>query len=424
MYIARAHRLTHTSNHNLILPNWQHSLYLARNLHSSYTQKLASTPHFQPQNTQKLTHNTRLNIYLVANEKSLRLLDHDYVTHTLHETLSRLLGRDTHPITLNLNLNDPTHLDNSQTYKDPYPSIPSMPYTNDPPYIHPYHAAWNPTDFIYTYGSPVTSSPTLAASIVNPRTHTTTHIKIKSQPERHTINRTELAAITIALEANKLDHTLSMLTDSAFNINTIRKYAIDPVNFIHNPHTHLLKLVENIIHTRDNMRYKTRIGKVKSHAAVTHNDEGDTTARNVIEGHKTPNIIFTDADPPVGRLRTWPQTRKTSTDIPPNITKLAGLHSSLRKLIRTHTSNTTTSHGTIYNQILHKARTTGADHTIHAYSISPFRAIRDSKGVGMGSNHPQMQKETHPIPQMHQVPIPAYKHTRPWRLQIHHQAQN
>jgi len=54
----------------------------------------------------------KLNIYLVANEKALRLLNHDYVTHTLRETLSRILGRDTQPITLNLNVNDPIHLDN------------------------------------------------------------------------------------------------------------------------------------------------------------------------------------------------------------------------------------------------------------------------------------------------------------------------
>ena len=47
-----------------------------------------------------------------------------YITHTLHETLSSLLGQETEPITLNLHLNDPTHLDNIQSCKDPYYSIP------------------------------------------------------------------------------------------------------------------------------------------------------------------------------------------------------------------------------------------------------------------------------------------------------------
>ncbi len=114
----------------------------------------------------------------------------------------------------------------------------------------------------------VTSNPILGASITNPRTHSTTHIEIKSQPERHTINRAELAAITIALEANKHDHTLSIVTDSAFSINTIRRYAIDPLSFIHHPHKHLLQLADNIIHVRDNMGYRTHIGKVKSHTQL------------------------------------------------------------------------------------------------------------------------------------------------------------
>ena len=52
------------------------------------------------------------------------------------------------------------------------------------------------------------------------------------------------------------------------------------------------------------MGYKTHIGKVKSHTGVTHNDDADAAARNVVEGHISPDIIFTDADPPVGGLRT------------------------------------------------------------------------------------------------------------------------
>ncbi len=123
--------------------------------------------------------------------------------------------------------------------------------------------------------------------MVNPRTNTATHTEIESQPERHTINLAELAAIPIALEANKHDHTLSILTDRAFIINTIRKYAKDPFSFIHHHHKHLLQLADNVIHIRDNMRYKTHIGKVKSHTGVTRSDDADTAARNVVEGHKT-----------------------------------------------------------------------------------------------------------------------------------------
>jgi hypothetical protein len=107
-------------------------------------------------------------------------------------------------------------------------------------------------------------------------------------------------AITIAIKTNQHDHTLSILTDSAFNINTIRRYAIDPLSFIRHRHKELLQLADDIIHTRHNMGYTTHIGKVKSHTGVTHHDEADTSARSALEGHKTPDIIFTDADLPVG----------------------------------------------------------------------------------------------------------------------------
>ncbi len=45
LYSAHAHRHTQPCSHILILPFWQHSPYLARNLHSAYTQKLTSIPY-------------------------------------------------------------------------------------------------------------------------------------------------------------------------------------------------------------------------------------------------------------------------------------------------------------------------------------------------------------------------------------------
>jgi hypothetical protein len=132
------------------------------------------------------------------------------------------------------------------------------------------------------------------------------------------------------------------------------------------------------------MGYNTHIGKVKSHTGVKHNDEADTAARGVVEGQKTPNIIFTDADPLIRGLRTWSQIRGTKKDTTPSIHNLADLHSSLHSLIRTHAPNTTTLHITIYGQILHDARTTGLDRTIHAYSAAPYRARRDSLEVAWG----------------------------------------
>jgi hypothetical protein len=42
--------------------------------------------------------------------------------------------------------------------------------------------------------------PALGAYIVNLHTKTTTHIEIKSQPERHIINTAKLAALVVTLD--------------------------------------------------------------------------------------------------------------------------------------------------------------------------------------------------------------------------------
>ncbi len=75
----------------------------------------------------------------------------------------------------------------------------------------------------------------MRASVVNPHTQKTTYIEIKSQPERHTINKAELAAITVALDLHKHLPQIRILTDTAFCISTIRNYDIDPLNFIRHP---------------------------------------------------------------------------------------------------------------------------------------------------------------------------------------------
>ena len=64
--------------------------------------------------------------------------------------------------------------------------------------------------------------------MVNPRINSITHIDIKSQPERHTINRVELAAIAVALKQENIKDHMSIPTDNSFCINTIRNYIIDP----------------------------------------------------------------------------------------------------------------------------------------------------------------------------------------------------
>ena len=81
----------------------------------------------------------------------------------------------------------------------------------------------------------------------NPRTNSITHIDIKSQPKRHTINRAELAAIVVALKQENTGDHMSILTNSSFCVNTIRNYTIDPAAYNHHLHKDLLQLINQLL---------------------------------------------------------------------------------------------------------------------------------------------------------------------------------
>jgi ribonuclease HI len=100
--------------------------------------------------------------------------------------------------------------------------------------------------------------------VVNPKTNSITHINIKSQAERHTINRVELAAIAVALkQENTTDH-MSILTDDSFCINAERNYTIDPAAYNQHLHRDLPQLTNQLLQEIDFKQLKTHIGKVKS----------------------------------------------------------------------------------------------------------------------------------------------------------------
>jgi len=190
------------------------------------------------------------------------------------------------------------HMNNRAAYTAPYPPHPSKPTHIDTTPICHFHAAWEPTDFIYTAGSQIKGNPTLGASVVDPKHNTTTHIEIKSQPERHTINRAELDAITTALDLHRQDPSLSILIGNAFNISNLRNYSSQPHAFNQHQHKELLKFADNVIRERDLKGYTTHIGKVESHTGVVYNDEADEGARSVVGGKTRSDITFTEADPP------------------------------------------------------------------------------------------------------------------------------
>ncbi len=47
-------------------------------------------------------------------------------------------------------------------------------------YTKPHNRKWDPKDFIYTYGSQIKGNTTLVTGVVNPRTHTISHVEVKS----------------------------------------------------------------------------------------------------------------------------------------------------------------------------------------------------------------------------------------------------
>jgi ribonuclease HI len=282
----------------------------------------------------------------VANEKALALLNTTALNH-LRDALNQSYGTTLTSIPINLNKKDAQHLSNRTAYTAPYPPPPLTPTRKDITPIRQFQAAWTPTDFIYTDGSQIKGNPSLGALVVDPLNDITNYIEIKSQPERHTINRAELAAITTTLDLYRHAPTLSIFTENAFSINNLKSFASQPHTFNNHQHKDQLATADTILRQRDVQGHTTHIGKVKSHTGVKYNDATDEWPRNVVEGQKTPDIIFTAADPPIGRLRTWPQTRNTKPDNP-----MAHAHHKNRRHTQRNTENyqnTTISHSIYYN---------------------------------------------------------------------------
>jgi ribonuclease HI len=190
--------------------------------------------------------------------------------------------------------------------------------------------------------------------VVNPRKNSITHIDIKSQPERHTINRAELAAIAVALKQENTENHMSILTDSSFCIYAILNYTIDPTTYNQHLHRDLLQLTNQLLKERNHKQLRTHIGKVKSH--TEYNETADKAARALVDREKIPDITFEEADPPFGGLRTWPHIRINPTNKPEHIRKLTNLKACIKKELK-HTNKTATTKG-VYGKLLQAARDT------------------------------------------------------------------
>jgi ribonuclease HI len=251
-----------------------------------------------------------------------------------------------------------TNIDNNTSYKDIHTTIQPR-QTTTILYTKPHNRKWDSKEIAYTAGSQVKGNNTLGAGVVNPRTHTITHIGINSQTEKHMINRAELAAITVALKPESTEGHLEILTESPFCINAIRNYAIDPTSYKYHLHKDLLHLTDQLLHAKDTKHLQTHIGKVKSHTDIEYNESADTAARAAVDGEVPPDITFDEVNPPIGGLRTWPQIRRTTPNNSDIILKITNLKTGLKKATKETTHNTKTK-----CTLLQAARVTGTDFSI------------------------------------------------------------
>ena len=67
----------------------------------------------------------------------------------------------------------------------------------------------------------------------------------------------------------------------------------------------------------------------------------DVTARAVVDGDALPDISFTEADPHIGGLRTWPQIRKTAPNKSDTIHKIINQKNDVKKPIKANKDNKT-----------------------------------------------------------------------------------
>ena len=240
---------------------------------------------------------------------------------------------------------------------------------------------------MYTYGSLVKGRDILGAATVFPVPQNTITIEVQATPERFTINRAELAAISVAIDKSLYWTHISILTDSAFSINSIRNYCHTPRRYQNNVHKALLHRILDMLKFREDHGLTTHLGKVKSHTEVHYNDVADRGAKSVTLGG-TSDVIYSDDNPLTTGHRTRLQSRPATGDPVP----LRDPKPQINKLINTHRPGATSHNHTVHGEQLRKAKTLGADFSIHARSQSSYINKRDAMEIAWGSAKNRLYK--------------------------------
>ncbi len=93
---------------------------------------------------------------------------------------------------------DSNNIDSSTSCKA-IPTPSHLHKTTTMLHTKPHYRKWNPIDFVYIDGSRVKGNTIIGAGVIDMKANTTTHVEVKSQSERLTINIAGLAAIILAL---------------------------------------------------------------------------------------------------------------------------------------------------------------------------------------------------------------------------------
>eukprot|EP00882_Tetradesmus_deserticola_P000535 GHRQ01000587.1.p1 GENE.GHRQ01000587.1~~GHRQ01000587.1.p1 ORF type:complete len:2327 (+),score=302.27 GHRQ01000587.1:5202-12182(+) len=191
-----------------------------------------------------------------------------------------------------------------------------IPQVDIPPLKH------NWRDFIYTDGSVLpkdqpTNGPGIGAAVhipanpINGREPTTIPIDC-STPERSvdTINRAELAAISVAMDvaAQRLpvSNMLHIATDSLGSIRQVFKANTRPQDMLEHRHYALITHIANTVAAHAGT---VHLWKVKSHIGIVGNEEADQAAGRVAKGEESRKHTHQFAHPSNNRDNVaWPHT--------------------------------------------------------------------------------------------------------------------
>ena len=395
--VAAAHRYRHKlpTATILILPDSIHTSFMKTDLQKSpYVHRMARFPRNHPGSPRR--DNQSLILYCVSNALYRDTLRRTPVSR-LRRALEGLYGEAIWVSPFSHYTDAPRG--SPVPYRHPFTTAPKeilrkeLAINKQPlghktlPYIKPFSRKWDPTDFVYTDGSLVKGRDTLGAAAVFPTTQTTITIEVQATPERFTINRAELAAISVALERSLTWNHISILTDSAFSINSIRNYCHTPHRYQTNTHRALLHKIHCILRDREVKGLSTHLGKVKSHTNIHYNEVADQGAKSVVMG-SAPDVLYSDDNPSTTGHRTWIQSRIADKDPVP----LRDPKTQINKLIRAHRPGTLSYNHTTHGEQLRRAVTQGADFSIHTKSQSPYINRRDAMEIAWGSAKSRLYK--------------------------------